>query len=70
MSIYRVHIRHDGYESSGYKYFSKLADAKKCFKECKEWRESYDTIEKFKTPKTKKDVLDLLNYCGTHPDNG
>ena len=80
--IYKVHVIVDG-ESVGYSYFSNKKDALKHYKsynnrlvkadpdDC--WTDDtyYEaSIQSFKTPKTKQDVISLLNIHGGHNNNG
>lgn len=77
--IYRVHaIAHetDDYGSDGsigYDYFGSKADAVAHRRELHETRGiplEDITIESMPTPKTKAEIIALLNKWGGHPDNG
>ncbi len=67
--IYKITLMSENCESYGFHYCGSKAAAKKYIASI----ERGDTItetETLKTPKTKKEVLDLLCIHGSHPDNG
>jgi hypothetical protein len=65
--IYRVQIRREGAESTGYFYFGNKKDAQKVFAETKKEALESDEIETMKTPKNKKEVLRMLSRWASHP---
>ena len=75
MAIYRVSYEHAIYGSQGFSYHTNKRDAKKAAREHLEINDDgYDvpvaSIESMPTPKTKADVVRLLDQWGSHPDNG
>ncbi len=84
--IYRLGIGDDGDEHLGYRYFASKAAAIKGRSEAMKefgvgrcavhdiddgvFRFDNFTIDTAETPKTKSDIIALLNRWGGHPDNG
>ncbi len=84
--IYRLGIHDDGDEHRGYRYFASKAAAIKGRSEAMKefgvgryavhdiddgvFRYDNFTIDVCETPKTKPDVIALLNRWASHPDNG
>ena len=66
--IYRVHYRNTSGESKGYEYYPSLAAMDK---NVKDYPHTADTFCcKINTPRTKKEMIQVLNQFGGHPDNG
>jgi hypothetical protein len=74
MTIYRVHIYCEQEGSLGYSYVkskSRIKDALKFEQKFNEFPEGYRIhVETHPTPKTQQAWLELLNYWGSHNDNG
>lgn len=70
MKIYRTHIRRDGNESEGFKYFSNKLKATKAQNKSNIDNEMDDEVEEIEFKLTKKGVIELLMRCGSHADNG
>ena len=69
--IYQVHYYDEVEGSHGFEYFSSRRPAQKSMnKWAKDTRLPDASITAFETPKTKRDMIQLLNACGSHPDNG
>tara|TARA_Y100001973_G_scaffold98174_1_gene155392 strand:+ start:318 stop:536 length:219 start_codon:yes stop_codon:yes gene_type:complete len=71
--IYRISLTTDEYGHLGYWYESTLADAKRRASALAKEHEvdiREVRIEKEPTPRTKKDVIKMLEIWGYHPDNG
>ena len=70
--IYKLHISSMEDASEGYEYFGSMAAAKR--RRAELVREGYDRanldISCSPTPKSKRQVLSLLNLWASHPDNG
>jgi len=71
--IYRVHY-YDTYEGSdGYEFFSNKREAEQSLKG---WMKEHDTggmpfiFCGYHTPKTKEEVIEMLNQWASHADNG
>ena len=64
MPIYRVQQLDEHRVSQGYEYFANRREAQRCAKS------NRSTVEARPTPKTKGDVLRVLEWWGGHADNG
>ena len=79
MAIYRVSYEHEIYGSQGHSHHTNKLAARKAAREYLEITDDgYNvrvalrrfSIESMPTPKTKADVVRLLDIWGSHPDNG
>lgn len=70
--IYRVHFYDDIEGSKGYRYHTnKMLAVKERNEYLKNSKESASaSIDEVSTPKTKQEVVGLLNRWASHPDNG
>ena len=69
--IYRVEYYCECESSEGVEYFPSLRKARKAMAKYKKERDTHDPqLQIAKTPKTKKEIISLLNNWGGHPDNG
>ncbi len=73
--IYRVHYNSGIDGSQGYEYFSSIKEAVKAVEKYNDdpeyvghFRDAY--IVKIPTPKTKKEMIRVLNTFGSHANNG
>lgn len=69
--IYCVHIYDYNEGSLGYEFFSSKEKAKAAIRRFKldDYGDEYE-ITQFATPKTKKEVIALLNQVAFHPNKG
>jgi hypothetical protein len=70
--IYRLSIRRDCDEHEGYELFSSITAAKR--RRAELVRDGYERdnleIDSAPTPKGKRQMISLLNFWASHPDNG
>ncbi len=68
--IYRVHYYDKMEGSSGFEYFGDKMVAEKAMKEVSPHHNPKNSMGSFKTPKSKEEIIDILNAYGDHADNG
>ena len=66
--IYRVSIRREDDEHAGHLFFANKGEAQKYARSTA--GDLSTEITSTSTPKSKSDVIALLNIWGRHPDNG
>ncbi len=69
--IYRVDYYDDNEGSQGYDYFGNKVQVRKAIKEATDNDvANHIGVSSEPTPKTKKQMISLLNMWGGHPNNG
>lgn len=68
--IYRVSIYDGGFESMGFCWYDTKAKAKACIDSLGKEFKANTTIQSLPTPKSKRQMLSLLQSMAGHADNG
>lgn len=75
MPIYRVHVKDAHEESQGYYYCTNKKDINRALSAIGADDPDYGPsrisgVDALPVPRNKKELVELLNQCASHPDNG